>query len=601
MGVKNWMKKGLAALLLGSVLCGCCSCGSSKQESVSEKEKSVHEEGGWDLAEEIVEEVENNQPEFADYHVDIEEFGGVYLEEPLMDSVEDKEKEAEIARKNMAALKEAMKKVSSNQDKKSNKAGGTITIRAGYFYTGPITMESNVNLELEKDANVMFSTDYSLYENVLTRWEGILCYNYSPFIYAYQKENIAITGEGTFDGQATKEKYWLPWKNGSVNPQESQAKAKEKLRQMGEDQTPLEDRVFGEGSYLRPSFVQPYECTNVLLKGVTIKNAPFWMVHPVFCTNVAIQGVTVNSFGYNNDGINPDSCNYVLIEDCTLNTGDDAIAIKSGLNKDGYTIGIPSSHIVVRNNTYLTGKGSAATVGSDMSGGVRYIYFLDSKSEETCDHLQSISIKTNGDRGGTIEQIYISGLESVHVEDYAVYMTMEYEEGDTQATTPVIKDIFIKDCKLTGGDKGTIGMVGYDRSPIQNVHFNNCSFTNCNHRFSLWNIKGLYLEGCTFDGEAYPDGEFVPAADKIEIMQETARGEYITVNYSCGALESNMALNWYMSDAEDGEYVPVTQEQGEIYHKIMEEKFKVADKEKYYKLGITVDGEEFLTSAYHIK
>lgn len=79
---------------------------------------------------------------------------------------------------------------------------------------------------------------------------------------------------------------------------------------------------------------------------------------------------------------------------------------------------------------------------------------MDSHSEDTCNHLQTISIKTNGDRGGTIENIYISGLKSDKVEDYAVYMTMEYEEGDTNKTTPKIQDIYIKDCELSGGSKG---------------------------------------------------------------------------------------------------------------------------------------------------
>ena len=79
-----------------------------------------------------------------------------------------------------------------------------------------------------------------------------------------------------------------------------------------------------------------------------------------------------------------------MIEKCTLNTGDDAIAIKSGLNKDGYTINIPSENIVIRNNTYVTGKGSAATVGSDMSGGIKNIFFMDSQSAGiACNHLQT--------------------------------------------------------------------------------------------------------------------------------------------------------------------------------------------------------------------
>jgi len=593
-------KKYIHILLLFTVvstlIAGCNNNKSNKNKQTNDNSAK----DGWELVDTIVNDVNSNMPEFSGYEIDIEEFGGKYLDKPLTDSDADKQKEAEIAKANTIAMNNAMKKISEYTDESSSLKGGKLIIHNGYFYCGAITFESNVNLHLEKDANVMFTTDYSQYPNVLTRWEGIICYNYSPLIYAYQKENIAITGEGTFDGQATKEKYWLPWKNGSVDKNESQAAAKKKIRQMGEEQVPIEERVFGDGSYLRPSFLQPYECKNVLIENVTIKNSPFWMVHPVFCSNVAIRGITVNSFGYNNDGINPDSCNHVLIENCILNTGDDAIAIKSGLNRDGYTVGIPSEYIVVRNNTYLTGKGSAATVGSDMSGDVRYIYFMDSKSEDTCNHLQSISIKTNGDRSGTIENIYISGLESVSVEDYAVYMTMEYEEGDTEATTPSIHDIYIKDCKLTGGDKGTIGIIGYDRSPICNIHFDNCTFTNCKSKFTLWNVENISMNNCTFDGEAYKNGVIEPKSDNIEINSGLVRGDFITVTYSIPTLESKHKLQWYYSDTENGEYIPVTEKEIEaVYNNYNETKAKIIDKTKYYKLGITINDSEFLTGAYH--
>lgn len=588
-------------LLMGVImLSGLTACESKNDTDIDNKNIESENVEGWALADVIVEKVSNNQPEFSEYTVDIEEFGGIYLDIPLSDSDEDKIKEAEIAKKNTEALNKAMEKVSEYKDDKSGKCGGKLVIHKGYFYTAAITMKSNVNLYLEKDAKVMFTTDTTQYPNVLTRWEGVICYNYSPFIYAYEEENIAITGQGTFDGQASKEKYWLPWKNGSVNKNESQAEAKKKIRQMGEEQIPVEDRVFGEGSFLRPSFVQPYECERVLIEGVTIKNAPFWMVHPVFCNNVTIRGITVNSFGYNNDGINPDSCTYVLIEKCTLNTGDDAIAIKSGLNKDGYTVARPSENIVVRNNTYLTGKGSAATVGSDMSGDIRNVFFMDSESKDTCTHLQTISLKTNGDRGGTIEKIYISGLNASTVEDYAVYMTMEYEEGDTQVTTPKIHDIYIKDCKLTGGQKGVIGLIGYDRSPIENVYFENCEFTNCENKFTLWNTSSIFLENCTFDGESYPDGIISPTYENVEINDVTIRSNYITVNYSIPCLESRHTVTWYCSDTKDGEYIPVNTEQiSETYVKYNEVKAKVVNKDKYYKLGIKIEDEEFLSESWH--
>lgn len=584
----------LSLLMAVSGMTGCTSSDTEEKKASAPKEKT--QASGWELADDIVEKVLENEPQFADYTVDVEDFGGIYMQEPLSDSDADKEEEARIAKENTQALKQAFDKVSSYE--KDGKKGGRVVIHDGYFYTGAIHLESNVNLFLEDNANVMFTTDYSQYPNVLTRWEGIICYNYSPLIYAYQKENVAITGNGVFDGQATKEKYWLPWKNGSVDKNENQKAAKDKLRKMGQEQTEVNERVFGEGSYLRPSFVQPYECENVLIEGVSIKNAPFWMVHPVFCENVAIRDVTVNSFGYNNDGINPDSCRYVLIENCTLNTGDDAIAIKSGLNKDGETVGKPSEYIVVRNNEYLTGKGSAATVGSDMSGDVRYIFFMDNHSLDTCKHLQSISLKTNGDRGGTIEQIYISGLKAEHVEDYAVYATMEYEEGDTGLTTPVIRDIFIKDCELVAGSKGFIGLVGYERSMIQNISFENCNFTGDAPKFAFWNVSDINFKNVTFNGEAYPDGVYETDADSVEILEESVNS-CITVRYSCGAPESTITSQWYVSDTENGEYVPVTETDTlKSFRNIMEEKLMEIEDSKYYKLRLTVGDKTFEAGPY---
>lgn len=231
---------------------------------------------------------------------------------------------------------------------------------------------------------------------------------------------------------------------------------------------------------------------------------------------------------------------------------------------------------------------------------INVLNFLNSRSEDTCDHLQSVSIKTNGDRGGTIENIYISGLEAVSVEDYAVYMTMEYEEGDTGVTTPSIHDIYIKDSVLVGGEKGTVGIIGYDRSPISNISFENCTFTNCKSRFTLWNVDNISLKNCTFDGEKYPDGIIEPVSDNIEINNAAVRGDFITITYSIPTVESRHAIQWYFSDSEDGEYAKVTEKEIEnVYNNYNESKAKIADKTKYYKIGITIDNSEFISEAYH--
>ncbi|MHB8755826.1 MAG: glycoside hydrolase family 28 protein [Candidatus Acidiferrales bacterium] len=162
--------------------------------------------------------------------------------------------------------------------------------------------------------------------------------NFSPFIYAFEQENIAITGRGTIDGNSSCQ-HWWPWKGsrtcGWQQGDPDQSKDRNLLHEMGEKGVPVSSRVFGEGHYLRPQFIQPYRCKNVLIEGVTLLNSPMWQVNPVLCTNVTVQGLTISSFGPNTDGCDPESCADVLIKNCFFNTGDDCIAIKSGRNADG--------------------------------------------------------------------------------------------------------------------------------------------------------------------------------------------------------------------------------------------------------------------------
>ena len=113
-------------------------------------------------------------------------------------------------------------------------------------------------------------------------------------------------------------------------PSQADSNSRPLLMQMNLDNVPVEERVFGEGSYLRPNFIQPYKCKNILIEGITFLNSPMWFIHPVLCENVTIKKVKTIGHGPNNDGCDPESSQYVLIKDCYFDTGDDCIAIKSG-------------------------------------------------------------------------------------------------------------------------------------------------------------------------------------------------------------------------------------------------------------------------------
>ena len=232
---------------------------------------------------------------------------------------------------------------------------------------------------------------------VLTRWEGTELYGHSPMIYAYHATNIAITGKGTIDAQAGLE--FATW-----GPKE--ANDRDRLREMGDKLTPVQERIFGEGTILRPSFVQLYGCSRILVEDVTLKDSPFWTIHPVFCDNVIVRGVTIDSHFPNNDGCDPESTSNVLIENCTFRTGDDAVAIKAGRDTDGRATGRPSENIVVRNCSFFS-ECNGLCIGSEMSGGASNVYM---ENVEIGTVKNAINFKSNKDRGGYIRNVVVNNI-----------------------------------------------------------------------------------------------------------------------------------------------------------------------------------------------
>ena len=244
--------------------------------------------------------------------------------------------------------------------------GGTVIVPKGTFYTGPITLKSNVNFHLEEGAVLKFLTDQSLYfPGVITRWEGLDCYNARPLIYAYGETNIAITGKGTIDGQGSNDTWWpmcgaakYGWKEGMVAQRNG---GRERLLMYGETSTPVYKRIMKPEDGMRPQLINLYSCNTVLIEDVTLLNSPFWVIHPLFCESLIVRGVHVFNRGPNGDGCDPESCKNVLIENCTFDTGDDCIAIKSGRNQDGRKWNIPSENIIAASLSAVKYPAATAT------------------------------------------------------------------------------------------------------------------------------------------------------------------------------------------------------------------------------------------------
>ncbi len=381
--------------------------------------------------------------------------------------------------------------------------GGRVVLAKGVYRSGPIHLLSNVELHIAEGSEISFYTDPERYlPAVFTRWEGMEMYGYSPLIYAYQQENVAVTGGGRLNGNADADTWW-PWKGPHSErhwnniPGEDQKLARNKLFEMAEQNIPVNERVFAEGSYLRPAFIQFYECQSVLIEGVTITAAPFWLVHPTLCNDVTVRGVTLASHGPNSDGCDPESCDRVVIEDCTFDTGDDCIAVKSGRNADGRRLNIPCQNILIQNCLMRAGHGGVV-LGSEISGGVRNLHARN--CEMSSPELErAIRIKTNASRGGVIEHIRYENIHVGHVRD-AIVVNFYYEEGPNGEWQPTVKDIEIRNLVVDNAEQAFV-LRGFQDNPITGLALVDCNIANTGSLGVIENLSEIQLRNVSVNGK----------------------------------------------------------------------------------------------------
>jgi polygalacturonase len=387
----------------------------------------------------------------------------------------------------------------------SKAGGGRVVVPAGVFLTGPVHLKNNVNLHLADQSTLRFSRNPKDYLPVVfTRWEGVECMNYSALIYAFEQTNIAVTGTGTLDGQADCDHWWpwkSTWKECAHKPGEpTQDPARNALFEWAAKDVPVRERVCGEGHFLRPQFIQPYRCTNVLIEGVTILNSPMWEVHPVLCRNVTVRRVNISTHGPNNDGCDPECSADVLIEGCTFDTGDDCIAIKAGRNQDGRRVGAACENLVIRDCVMKDGHGGVS-IGSEVSGGVRNV--LVERCRMDSPHLdRALRIKTNSYRGGAIENVIFRDVTVGQVAQAVIDVDFNYEEGRGGPFTPVMKNLEVRGIQ-SKKSKYALYLRGFENAPIRDVRLTNCVFENASSPNMIENVEGLKADSVRINGALF--------------------------------------------------------------------------------------------------
>jgi len=350
--------------------------------------------------------------------------------------------------------------------------GGRVIVPSGVFDTGGIRLLSKVELHLEDGATLRFSTDPAAYLPVVTtRWEGTECMNYAAFIYAYDQEDIAVTGNGTLDGQASDENWWA-WAKHAGGTRARATTDVRALNDLADRGVPVEGRVFGAGHFLRPNFFQPYRCRNVLIEGVTILRSPMWELNPELCTNVTVRNVKISTGGPNNDGCDPESCRDVLVEGCVFNTGDDCMAIKSGRNDDGRRVGVPVENLVIRKCSMQDGHAGVA-IGSEISGDCRNVFVEDCTMDSP--HLErALRIKSNARRGGVVEGIHMRRVTIGRVTEAVLTVDFQYEEGSHGAFPPTVRDVSIEDTTAKASPR-LFFITGFKGATIDNIRISHCT------------------------------------------------------------------------------------------------------------------------------
>ncbi len=363
--------------------------------------------------------------------------------------------------------------------------GVTVTVPAGIYMTGPITIQSDSTLVLESGAVLKFIPDPSLYRPVYTRWEGERCFAMHPCLYAQNAENVTVEGSGVIDGSGRKwwEILWDKKKRGA-GVETDYEKALAALNPGYEKQA---SGGGGRGTqFLRPSLIQFNSCRNVTLRGVKIIESPFWTVHPVFTDNLTIDGITIvnPADSPNTDAIDIDSCTHVKIVNSYINVGDDGICIKSGSGEDGIAVNRPTYDVLVDNCTVASAHGGAV-IGSETAAGIRDVVF------QNCSFIgtdRGIRLKTRRGRGGVVENLTFRNISidgclcpftfNMYYKCGAVDDDPCFSLSSLPVTdrTPHIRNILIENVTATGCRSSAGFLVGLPEARIENVTIRNSSF-----------------------------------------------------------------------------------------------------------------------------
>lgn len=362
----------------------------------------------------------------------------------------------------------------------------TLTVPAGTYRSGPLTLCSDLTVHLEKGARILFDDDpHSYFPAVKMRWEGVECFAMHPLIYGCDLHDVVIEGDGVIDGCGLR--WWQLFEE--IKKEDRTVPRYDYELELAKLNAHIGPRASGGGrpstQFLRPPLVQFANCTGVRMDGVTVQNSPFWTLHCLYCSGVELLNLTVFNpeSSPNTDAVDIDSCSNTRIENCLFDVGDDAVTLKAGSGPDGLKIGLPTCHVKVKNCTVKKSHGGIA-IGSETAGGIFDVRVEDCRFEGT---QRAVRIKTRRGRGGNICDIALKNLtvdDSICPIAFNAFYTPGLEEEEKPAAlstnlqeinplTPSIGNVRIENVTASNVTGAPLFMAGLPESPIRQVEIKN--------------------------------------------------------------------------------------------------------------------------------
>ncbi len=424
------------------------------------------------------------EPVIPEYSVNIKDYGAVPDGQTL----------------NTQAFADAIKKAADN-------GGGKVIVPRGIWLTGPIVMKSNIDLHVEEGALILFSRNFDHYPLIETSFEGLETYRCISPVYAYDLENIAITGSGIIDGSGDAWRHVKKskmtssqWKNliksgGVLNEEEniwypskkSLKGAEGSIMNVPSGELTKQDYEAIK-DFLRPVMISIIKCRNVLLDGPTFQNSPAWNIHPLMCENVTLRNLTVKNpwYSQNGDGLDLESCKNAVVYKCNFDVGDDAICFKSGKNATGRRRGMPTENVIVKECIVYHGHGGFV-VGSEMSGGVRNVHISNCTFMGTDVGLR---FKSTRGRGGVVENIYISDINMTDIPTEPIHFNLYY---GGRAPIPEPED------KIIQQSNAAVPPVTEETPQFRNIHMKNIVCKGAARAAILQGLPEMNLNNVTIE------------------------------------------------------------------------------------------------------